>query len=59
MKMNFGNSVVIEPDGLANGVLGNFESPIQIPTQRGLKMKSERETQRMGFQSLEKLGAMG
>lgn len=30
MKMNFGDAIVIEINGLANGILRNFESAIQI-----------------------------
>jgi len=43
MEVNFGNSVVIEADGLADGILRNFESPIQIPPQCRFEMKPDRK----------------
>jgi hypothetical protein len=30
--MNFGDAVVIEIDGLTNGILRDFESAVQIPS---------------------------
>jgi hypothetical protein len=31
--MNFGDAVVIDIDGLANGILCDFEPAVQIPSQ--------------------------
>ena len=39
MQMNFGDAVVVEADGLADGILRDFEAAIQIPPQGGFKIK--------------------
>ena len=56
MQMNFGDAVVVQADGLANGILRNFESPIQIPSQRRFEIKPNRESESMRFQALKKIG---
>ena len=47
VEMNLGDAVVVEADGLADGILRNFESPIQIPSQRRFEIKPNRETKSM------------
>ena len=47
VEMNLGDAVVVEADGLADGILRNFESPIQIPSQRRFEIKPDRETKSM------------
>jgi hypothetical protein len=56
VEMNFGDAVVVETDGLAYGILRNFESPIQIPSQRRFEIKTNRESESMRFQALKKIG---
>ena len=43
VEVNFGNTVVIQADGLADGVLRNFEPTIQVSAQSGFEIKSKRE----------------
>ena len=56
VQMNLGDAVVVQADSLANGILRNFESPIQIPSQRRFKIKPNRETERMRSQAFKKIG---
>ena len=58
VEMNFGDAVVVEADGLADGILRNFESPIQIPSQRRFKIKPNRETERMRSQAFKKISTV-
>lgn len=39
--MNFSDAVVIEIDGLANGILRDFEPAIQIPSQGCFEVEAE------------------
>jgi hypothetical protein len=39
--MYFGDAIVIEINGLANGILGDFKPSIQIPSQSGFEVKPE------------------
>ena len=48
--MNFGDAVVIKIDGLANGILRNFEPPIQIPSQSCFEEEPEGKAEGVGFQ---------
>lgn len=45
--MNFGDAVVVEADGLADGILGDFESAIQISPERGFEIKLDGKRDRM------------
>lgn len=54
--MNFGDAVVVEADGLADGILRNFEASIQISPQRGFKIKPDREIERMASQAFKEIG---
>ena len=56
VQMNFSDAVVVQADGLANGILRNFESPIQIPSQRRFEIKPNRETESMRSQAFKKIG---
>ena len=56
VEMNFADAVVVHADGLADGILRNFESPIQIPSQRRFEIKPNRETESLRFQALKKIG---
>ena len=47
MQMNFGDAVVVQADSLADGILRDFESAIQIPPQCGFEIKPNRETERL------------
>ena len=59
VEMNFGDAVVVEADGLADGILRNLESPIQIPSQRRFEIKPNREAESMRSQALKKIGPVG
>ena len=39
VEMNFGDAVVVQTNGLANGILRDFEATIQIPPQGGFEIK--------------------
>jgi hypothetical protein len=39
--MYFGDAIVIEINGLANGILCNFKSSIQIPSQSCFEVEPE------------------
>ena len=54
--MNFGDAVVVQADGFADGILRNFESSIQIPSQRRFEIKPNRETESMRSQAFKKIG---
>ena len=56
VQVNFGNTVVVQTDGLANGILRNLEASIQVPPQCSFKIKPNRETERMRSQAFKKIG---
>ena len=56
--MNFGDAVVVEADGLADGILRNFEASIQISPQRGFKIKPDREIERMASQAFKEISSV-
>ena len=56
--MNFGDAVVVQADSLADGILGNFESSIQISSQRRFEIKPNREAESMRSQALKKIGSV-
>jgi len=58
MQMNLSDAVVIEADGLAEGILCNFQPAIQIAPQSRLKIKAERQAQGMSPEATKKIGAM-
>ena len=55
VEMNFGDAVVVEADGLANGILCDFESAIQISSERRLEIEANRETEGLGSQAFKKI----
>ena len=54
--MNFGDAVVVQADGLADGILRNFESAIQISSEGRFEKKSDRETESLRPQAFKKIG---
>ena len=58
MQMNLGDPVVIETDGLADGILGNFQTAIQVPPQGRFEIKAERQAQCMNPEAAKKIGSM-
>jgi len=50
MQMNFSDAIVIEINGLANSILRNFESAIQIPSECCFEVEPEREAERVRLQ---------
>jgi len=58
VEMNFCDTVVVQADGLANGILRNLESPIQVPPQCGFEKKPNRETESMRSQAFKKIGSV-
>lgn len=57
--MNFGDAVVIDINGLAEGILGDFEPSVQIPSQSCFEVEPKREAEGVCLQLLQKLCPMG
>lgn len=53
--MNFSDTVVVEADGLANGILRNFEATIQISSQGGFEIKPDGKGDRMASKPFKKI----
>ena len=58
VQMNFGDAVVVQADGLADGILRNFESPIQISPQGGFEIKPDGESEHMALQAFKEIGSV-
>ena len=54
--MNFSDTVVVETDGLANGILRDFEAAIQISSQGGFEIKPDGKRDHMASQAFKKIG---
>ncbi|GJL63277.1 MAG: hypothetical protein NPIRA04_19310 [Nitrospirales bacterium] len=48
--MNFDNAVVVDSQGIADGVLGDFKPSVEISSQGSRKVKPDRESERMCFE---------
>ena len=59
VKMNLGDAVVIEINGLANSILRDFEPAVQISSKCCSEVESEQEAEGMFLQLLEKFRPMG
>ena len=59
VQMNFSDAVVIETDGLADGILGNFEPAIQITPESCFEIKPYRKTPGMGPQAFKEIRPVG
>ena len=55
VQMNFGDAVVVQADGLANGILRNLQPAIQVPPQCGFEKKPNRKTESMRSQAFKKI----
>ena len=56
--MNFGDAVVVQANGLADGILCNFESAIQISPESCFEIKPNRETESMHSQAFKEISSM-
>jgi hypothetical protein len=54
--MNFSDAVVVQADGLADGILRNFESAIQISSEGRFEIKPNRETESLCPQAFKEIG---
>jgi len=58
VQMNFGDAVVVQANGLADGILRNFESAIQISPEGRFKIKPNRETENVRSQAFKEIGSV-
>lgn len=59
VEVNFGDAVVVQADGLANGILGDFEAAIQISPEGRFKIKSDGQCDRMASQAFKEFRPVG
>jgi len=56
--MNLGDAIIVDSQGIADGILGDFKPSVEISSQGSRKIKPDREFERMGFEVILESGTV-